>query len=195
MSWPLAAFPMPRSKRAGIGITLRTLPVKMNVLDAVSGRSLNPRTACCAATRTLVVLTAMLRSRESTLNVFDDVDSGSSPSTGEAVEAVVTSKLGLTSVHVVAAFDSPLYITTLGIPAVFLTSLKRSTTEAGRVRSVAMCGYFCKSSFLLAVREETRTWYPFALKARAQLKPTLGPAPMMSAIGRAAMVTKMMAFK
>ena len=61
--------------------------MKMKVLVAVSGRSLKPRTACCAATRTLVVLTAILRSKLSTVNVFEDSDRGSSPSTGDAVAA------------------------------------------------------------------------------------------------------------
>lgn len=82
----------------------------------------------------------------------------------------------------------PLNITTLGTPAFSLTSLKSSITERGFAKSLGMCVYFSSSPLLRAWREDTMTRYPCEVNARAQLRPTPGPAPMMSAIGDFAMV-------
>lgn len=59
----------------------------MKVRDAVFGRSLKPSTACCAATRTLVVLLLRSRPRLSIVKILEDSDNGSAPSTGVTVAA------------------------------------------------------------------------------------------------------------
>jgi hypothetical protein len=53
----VAALPTPPLKIGAIVIVFKMLPVKMNVFDADSGNCWKPRTACCAATKALVVLT------------------------------------------------------------------------------------------------------------------------------------------
>lgn len=56
----VADFPTPKSKSGNIGVTFVLFPVNMNVLDTESGSCSKLETACCAATKALVVL--MLKS-------------------------------------------------------------------------------------------------------------------------------------
>lgn len=56
--WAVADFPTPKSKSGAIIVAVFNMfPVYMNVLDAESGSCSKPETACCAATKALVVLT------------------------------------------------------------------------------------------------------------------------------------------
>lgn len=60
-----ALFPIPKLKTLGSAITLSIFPVMMNVLDASAGNCLNPFTACWAAKRGEMALTANSRVVES----------------------------------------------------------------------------------------------------------------------------------
>lgn len=60
-----ADLPAPDSRNCVRGLTLRMFPVKKNTLGEWAGSSAKPRTACWAATKTLVLLTAMSRLKSS----------------------------------------------------------------------------------------------------------------------------------
>lgn len=62
----VADLPTPRSRSGAKGISFVILPVYMNVRAAESGSSLKPRTACCAATKALVVF--IVKSRVKSAN-------------------------------------------------------------------------------------------------------------------------------
>lgn len=56
MMCAVADFPTPKSISGAMVVVFSTFPVYMNVFDAESGSCSKPRTACCAATKALVVL-------------------------------------------------------------------------------------------------------------------------------------------
>ena len=78
-----ADLPAPDSKNCGRGATFRMLPVYKNVFGASSGSSAKPRTACWAATKTLVVLMVISR-----LKASSEIANGSLG--GEKVAALAT---------------------------------------------------------------------------------------------------------
>lgn len=80
-----ADLPAPDSRNCGSGLTLRMLPVNANTLGASAGSSLKPRTACWAATKTLVLLTAMSR-----LNASSGIANGSPGEENVAAPATKT---------------------------------------------------------------------------------------------------------
>lgn len=61
MKCAVADFPTPEFNSVAIVVVFKIFPVNMNVLDAVGESCAKPKTACCAATKALVVL--MFRSR------------------------------------------------------------------------------------------------------------------------------------
>ena len=60
-----ADLPAPDSRNCGRGVTFRMFPVNMKTLGASAGSSAKPRTACWAATKTLVLLMVMSRLKAS----------------------------------------------------------------------------------------------------------------------------------
>ena len=78
-----ADLPAPASINDGRTVTLRIFPVKKNDFAAWEGRSAKPRTACCAATKALVVLMVMSR-----LKAANGMAKGSLG--GEGVQAAAT---------------------------------------------------------------------------------------------------------
>lgn len=78
-----ADLPAPDSRNCGRAVTLRIFPVKKNVLGALTGRFAKPRTACWAATKTLVLLTVISRWKES-----NDIAKGSPGGENVAAPAV-----------------------------------------------------------------------------------------------------------
>jgi hypothetical protein len=78
-----ADLPAPWSINDGRVVTFRIFPVKKNDLAAWAGSSAKPRTACCAATKALVVLMAISR-----LKAANGIANGSLR--GEGVKAPAT---------------------------------------------------------------------------------------------------------
>ena len=79
-----ADLPAPASMNDGSTATLRMFPVKKNDFAAPAGSSAKPSTACCAATKALVVLTVMSRS-----NAANGIANGSSGGDGVQPPAAI----------------------------------------------------------------------------------------------------------
>jgi hypothetical protein len=77
-----ADLPVPASINEGRAATFRIFPVNKNVLAASEGSSAKPSTACCAATKALVVLMFMSR-----LKPANEMANGSSGGDGVNEEA------------------------------------------------------------------------------------------------------------